>query len=176
MLSGGAACLGIAAIAADFHARHAKATPASPPGYLGPHLFTTWDVLEPDRVAAMWAYRRFVDSQARFHFVAPFSRIAHGKPFDTPESEIRRTGGRSATEVLLTKLGMEQDAKLALLGRMTHLAEITPWTLPSDRPAQRLAQDLKELAGNAPSEVSARADQIFQYLDKWYTASGNEKE
>lgn len=51
--------LGISAIAADFHQRHAKTIPPSPPSYLGSHLYTTWDALEPDRLAALWILKTF---------------------------------------------------------------------------------------------------------------------
>jgi hypothetical protein len=166
-----AACAGLAGIAADFHARHTRSIPASPPGYIGPHLLVTWDVLEPDRVAAMWVYRRFVDPKAQFHLIGPFSRSVRGTPFDTPEAAIRRTGAQSATEVLLAKHQLEKDPKLQLLGRMTHLYEITPWLIPSERAAQELGQNIRELANeNAAEEPKERAEKIMAWLDRWYEA------
>lgn len=91
--------VGIGAVAADFHQRHAATIPPSPPGYLGSHLYTTWNVLEPDRLVAMWVYQRFIRPRAHYHFVEPFSRLSYGTPFDTPEATIRRHGTGSTTEV-----------------------------------------------------------------------------
>jgi hypothetical protein len=169
MISFCIACVGIAGIAVDFHARHAKTIPPSPPSALGPNLFTTWDVLEPDRVVAMWIYQRFVSREARFHFVAPFTRIAFGTPFDTPEAETRRTGARSATEVLVDKHALGSDAKIRMLARMTHLYEISPWLIPSDRAAQSVGYRIKEFAKDCkPEETRLCAERIFAYLDEWY--------
>ena len=86
--------------------------------------------------------------EARFHFVAPFSHIAHGTPFDTPEAETRRSGARSATEVLIANHGLAQDERLQPLARMAHLSEISPWMLPSDPQAQHLSQELMVAAGS----------------------------
>ena len=61
--------VGIGAVAWDFHDRHAASIPPSPPAYLGSHLYTTWNVLEPDRIALLWLTRRYVDPRARFNFV-----------------------------------------------------------------------------------------------------------
>src|SRR3989442_1027444 len=127
----GLAAVVIGAIAADSHALYAPTIPPSPPSYLGKHLYTTWDSLEPDRLAVMWVYQRFVDPDARFHFVRPFSptpdRKMFGTAFDTPESEVRRTGTQSATEKLIVDRGLDKDPRLALVARLGHAWEITPW-------------------------------------------------
>ena len=161
--------IGIGAVAADFHRRHAATIPPSPPGYLGPHLYTTWNILEPDRLAAMWVFQRFVQPKARYHFVEPFSRIAYGTPFDIPEASVRRRGIRSATEVLLEQHGLTRDERLQRLARMTHLYEIAPWMLPADPAAQQLGQELLETARRcAPAAVAPCAAHALRYLDGWY--------
>lgn len=162
--------VGLATIAADFHWRHGPALPPSPPAFLGPKLHTTWDVLEPDRLAVLWVYKRFVDREARFHFVAPFSPAAPGIPFDMPEAAIRRSSGYSATEVLLRKHRLDEDESLALLGRMTRLYEVTPWLLPVDTDAHSLGQNLLNAAGRCgPGKTAACVDRAFHFLDQWYT-------
>jgi hypothetical protein len=161
--------LGIGVVAADFHQLHVRTIPPSPPGYLGPHLYTTWDALEPDRLAALWILRSFVDKDAHFHFVAPFSHIARGTPFDTPEAETRRSGSQSATEVLLANHSLAQDERLAPLGRMAHLYEITPWMLPRDPQMQRLGQELMAAAGSCPAgDIMPCVERAFTYLDQRY--------
>jgi len=164
--------LGLAVIAADFHRRHAARIPASPPPYIGPHLYTTWDVLEPDRAAALWVWSRFVDREARFHFIPAFSVIAHGKPFDVPEAEVRRMGTRSATEVLLDQRGLTGDANLKLLATATHLYEITPWLLGTDPLATELGARIQEIERSNPDVPPAgRAALLFEWLDSWYAGT-----
>lgn len=163
--------LGLLGVAADFHRRHGPHIPESPPAYIGPHLFTTWNVLEPDRAACMWIWSRFVDRDARWHFQAPFSAITLGKPFDVPEATIRRIGTRSATEVLLLKHSLDTDPKLGLLGRATHLYEITPWLLGTDPTATLLGARVQEIERANPGRTALERSQLlFEWLDTWYAA------
>lgn len=169
---GGFLCVpvGIALVAADFNARYANALPPSPPPYIGPHLYTTWDVPEPDRVVAMWATRRFVEPQARFHFIKPFEAIRYGRPFDLPEATVRRRGLRSATQVTVDSAGLGSDARLDALARMTYLTEVTPWMLASDPEAGRLAELLRDAAERecGASLDPACAEKLFVLLDRIY--------
>jgi hypothetical protein len=161
---------GIALIAADFHGRYAKELPPSPPPYIGSHLYTTWDVPEPDRLAALWVVRRFVNPAARFHFVPPFSPVRYGQPFDLPEAEIRRKGTSSATEVLLTRYGLEANERLRSLAAMTHLAEVTPWLLPAHQDADQLNQAIRGVTANACGHTlrAECVEVVLTFLDGWY--------
>lgn len=162
--------LGIGLVAADFHNRQADIIPPSPPAYIGPHLYVTWNVLDPDRVAAMWVYQRFVNPKARFHLIPPFTGAHYGTPFDIPEAQqFRRSGTQSATEVLLEQSVTRSDENLFLLARMAHLYEITPWRIPADRPAQQLGQGIKSATQEYKnSQAKDQLRQAFQYLDQWY--------
>src|SRR5882724_7225351 len=159
--------LGIGGIAADSHARAAPTMPPSPPSYLGKHLYTTWDTMEPDRLAAMWIMQRFVDPQARFYFVRPFSpetgmyvmkgRVSpFGTLFDVPEAEIRRTGMLAATEVLVEKYGLGKDPRLAVMARLGHAAEINPAVLFQDKDVKQ-AWDVLTTARGIPKVEEAAA-------------------
>jgi hypothetical protein len=159
---------GIGCVAADFHARHASTIPPSPPKYLGPHLYVTWNVPEPDRFAVMWVFRRFSDPSARFHFIEPFSQASYGTPFDTPEAELRRSATGSATEVLIALLDTESDEKLALLGRVGHIYEISPWMRPTDPTAYGLGQQIVDAGDCGERLTSACVARAFEYLDRWY--------
>jgi hypothetical protein len=99
--------------------------------------------------------------------VEPFSHIAHGTAFDTPEAEVRRTGGLSATEVLVASLGRSEEEDLALLGRMAQLYEITPWRMPSDPVAHGIGLELMAAAGRCEGDVSPCVEKAFQFLDAW---------
>lgn len=164
-----AALLGVGGVAADFHGRHAAALPPSPPAYVGEHLYTTWSVPEPDRVALLWATRRFVDPKARFHYIEPFSQVRFGRPIDLPEAEVRRSATSSATEVLLSELGLLDDPALGLLAETTHLFEIARWRLPANPAAFRLGTGLVSAVGECPpAEIEPCFERGFRYLDAWY--------
>lgn len=162
--------LGLAVMAADFHHRYASHLPPSPPAYIGPHLYTTWDVPEPDRIVVMWMTRRWVEPKAQFHFIPPFETIRYGRPFDLPEAQIRRQGTLSASEFLLSEHHLQRDPKLEVLVRMTHLNEITPWMLASDPEAGQLTELLRTQADQLCGKAlhAQCAEQLFVWLDRWY--------
>jgi len=163
------AIVGIAAIGARSFERHASTIPPSPPPYLGPHLYTTWSVPEPDRVATLWLLQRFVDPAARFHFVEPFSQVKLGIPIDIPEAQVRRSSSRSATEIFLEERGLEADPKLRALGEMTHLFEIARWRLPAHPMAHDLGLRLIEAVGECGPRNAGRCfSRGLSFLDDWY--------
>jgi len=168
----------IGGIAADSHALYAPTNPPSPPKYLGKHLYTTWDSLEPDRLAVMWVFQRFVDPDARFYFVRPFSptpdRRMFGTAFDTPEAEIRRTGTQSAAEKLIVDRGLDKDPRLALMARLGHVSEITPWAYATDTAVKDLSLRMFAAKGTCGdlAEVPTCAERVLRTLDAWYDEAG----
>ena len=117
----------------------------------------------------MWILERFIDPEARFHLIPPFSTAAYGTPFDNPEAKLRRSGTKSATEVVLKHTGVDHNEKLSGLARMAHLYEITPWMLPADWPAQQLGQIVRmAVQGCKPPEAKKCLIQAFDQLDEWY--------
>lgn len=164
-----AAPLGIAGVAYGFHAQHAAALPPSPPPYVGPHLYVTWNVPEADRVAALWVLHRFVDTDAELYFVAPFSVVGYGQPFDLPEANVRRGAEQSATEVLLERAGLTADSRLQELAAMTHLVELVPWQLVGSPEAFALAQLLQNETASCGNVLHpACLGSVFAFLDRWY--------
>lgn len=163
------AILGIGGVAWSFHHQHAHRIPPSPPSYIGPHLYTTWDVAEPDRLAALWVLKRFVDPDAQFYFVPPMTRITFGQAFDTPEADMRRSATASATEVLVETKKLSTDPKLAALAEMTHLYEVSRWMLSSHPDAQRLGQELVTSADGCQKFLTPGClDPVFAFLDHWH--------
>jgi hypothetical protein len=161
--------VGLFTVATEFHRRFGLTLPPSPPTYVGPHLYTTWDVVDPDRLTALWVLQRFVDPEAQFHFVKPFSAITVGRPFDTPEAAIRRSSTQAATEVLIASANLHDDHLLAQLAQMGHLYEITPWRLPAHPRTQQLGQEILSVLKACVPSVSFRClGPAFQYLDSWY--------
>ena len=170
---GGLTAVVVGAIAADSHALYTPTMPPSPPSYLGKHLYTTWDSLEPDRLAAMWTYQRFVDPDARFYFVRPFSptpdRKQFGTAFDTPEAEVRRSATQSATEKFIVDRGLDKDPRLALMARLGHVWEITPWMYATDLEVKELSVRMFAAKGTCEvEEAAACAERVMRTLDSWY--------
>jgi hypothetical protein len=160
---------GLAAIASDFHARHARSIPTSPPPYVGPNLYVTWNTPEVDRLCALWFLKRFVDPAARFHFVEPFSAVRYGTAFDIPEAETRRSATLSVTEELLERATSPRNAKLAFLARVGHAWEVSRWRLPSDPEARSFGEELAATVQNcAPADLAQCIEGTFRYLDAWY--------
>lgn len=159
--------LGVALVGADFHRVHGAALPAAPPARMGPHLYTTWNVLEVDRVITLWLLRRFRDPEAHFALLPPFTKTPYGIPLDVPESEIRRSGGASAAEVAIERFGLASDARLTRLGGVATFFEVHPWTQPP--PDAEIGRELIEAAdtcGSAPT--SGCLEGLFERLDAWY--------
>ena len=157
-------------VAADSHRLHAARAAQSPPPYIGPKLYTTWNVPEPDRVSAIWIVTRFVDRDVKFHFVQPFDKIRFGTPFDVPEAGIRRHGMQSATEFLIAREKLALTPKLAALARMTNLTEVSPWMLAASSEAGRLAERFRGSAAAACGHALSAAcvDDLLRSLDRWY--------
>jgi len=132
----------------DFHALHARTIPASPPPFIGPHVYVTWDVPEPDRFGAIWLMRTYVDTQATFHFIEPMSHMSFGIPFDLPEAEIRRETDKATFQVVLERAGRQDDPAMQSLSRMCYMTEIRPWALVSDPASTELASDLRRRLGD----------------------------
>src|SRR5205085_2893168 len=114
--------------------------------YVGQHLYTAWNVPEPDRVAAIWIMKRFAEPTAEFNFIEPFDKIRFGKPFDVPEAKIRRQATISATEVLVADQSLNRNVRLAALARAITVIEVTPWLVPADREAEQIADDFRKAA------------------------------
>jgi hypothetical protein len=162
--------LSLMLIAADSHRMYASNIPQSPPAYVGPKLYTVWNVPEPDRVVAIWVMSRFVDREAQFYFIEPFDKVRFGKPFDMPEAEIRRHGIQSATEFLLHRQNVQATSRLIALAQMTNLTEVSPWMLAADAQAGSLADFIRGTASKecGQSLTSACLTNLLDELDRWY--------
>jgi hypothetical protein len=162
--------LGVGAVGAAFFAQHSASIPPPPPPYLGKHLYVTWNVPEPDRFAGMWVLKKFVDPEARFYFIEPYSHFRFGTSFDMPEAQARRSASRSVTEVLLTEKAIALNEKLKLLGRMSNLYEVAQWMKPSDPAADTLGRRLVEATSCSRGKLNGECAELgFRFLDDWYS-------
>jgi hypothetical protein len=167
-----AAILAVGLIGADFHRNFGRTIPPSPPPALNAHLYTTWDVIEADRIAALWVVKRFIDPKATFYFTPPFTGSQYGNKLDIPESAIRRMGTKSATEMAIATSNKTADPRLEILAHTTHLMEVTPWMLPMDHEARRFSQAIVAAASGCPQARPGPCfEKAFRYLDRWYSGS-----
>ncbi len=138
---------GLLLMAADFHKLHADTIASSPPAYIGPDLYVTWNVPEADRIGAIWLMTRYVNPAARFHFIEPMSSVTYGTPFDLPEAQIRRHNGLSTFEVVLERAGRQDDPAMSSLAKFCHLMEVRPWAMSSAPAEKALADSLAARLG-----------------------------
>ena len=77
--------------------------------------------IKVDRIASAWLIRRFIDPQAKFHFVDPNSHIHRDGElrFDMFEGEFTHQGDLCTFEVLLRESGLA-DAGLRAIAEIVH--------------------------------------------------------
>ena len=91
-------------------------TPLSRSGSLTNRVWVTRQGVYVDCIASAWLIRRFIDPEARFHFV----RAKNYAPqpgelrFDMFEAEFTHEGDRCTFEVLLARLGLNDKALTAI--------------------------------------------------------------
>ncbi len=165
--------LGVGLVGADFHRIHAEKLPPAPPAALGEHLHTTWNVLEVDRIITLWLVKRFIDPDARFALLPPFTRTPYGQPLDVPEAEIRRSGAKAAAEVAIERHSLDSDPALQRLGAIATHFEIHSWAAPP-ADARELGTVLREQAEQCGPKPDERClDPLFATLDAWYRTGGS---
>lgn len=100
-----------------------------------------------DRVSSAWLIRRFIDSKAKFLWLAQLPdcpRDALG--FDFDGAEFTHVGAKVTFEVLLASFALESDRGLARLGSLIHYLDVGGVPMP-------------EAAGFAAIMAGARASQ-----------------
>ncbi len=123
-----------------------------------------------DRVASAWLIRRFIDSEARFRWLA--------KPSDCPKSAVgfdfdgasfTHIGDRVTFETLMASFGLEEDAALLRLAAMVHQLDVGGMPVPEAigfeavmaGARERLADDDALLA-----EMSSVLDSLYVHFDR----------
>lgn len=91
-------------------------------------LWITRSHIHVDRVACPWLIKRFVDSEARFLFVAKNSVLqvaeeAGGVPFDVLGAELGHHEGECSFEAIMAKYELT-DPGLKRLAKVVHAADI----------------------------------------------------
>jgi hypothetical protein len=78
-----------------------------------------------DRVASAWLIRRFIDPRAQFRWLKkPTDCPKRAVGFDFDGAEFSHVGARVTFEVLAASFGLDQDLRLARLGRLIGYLDI----------------------------------------------------
>lgn len=93
-------------------------------GYQG-RTWATRPRMWVDRVASAWLIRRFIDTRARFIWLASPSECPDGAlGFDYDGAAFTHVGERVTFEVLLASFGLDQDPALLRLGTIVHALDV----------------------------------------------------
>lgn len=88
-------------------------------------LWATRRNLWVDRLASAWLIRRFIDPQARFHWLPqPQACPPDALGFDFDGARFSHLGRRVTFETLLASFGLEGDAALKRLGALVHTLDV----------------------------------------------------
>lgn len=112
------------------------------------HLYVTWEVMEVDKSASAWLIKRFVDQEAEFEFIPNGEMVTEGIPFDTPDSEFRRSHNLSTFETILKKHEIT-DADLVYIGKITHEIEINFWGERKLEESEKVEREVKEIISDS---------------------------
>jgi len=129
------------------------------------HLYVTWEVMEVDKSASAWLIKRFVDREAEFKFVPNGEMVTEGIPFDTPDSEFRRSHNLSTFETILKKYGITDEA-LVYIGKITHEIEINFWGEREMKESEKVEREVKEII-NGSKDGHECFRKSFAYFDNF---------
>jgi hypothetical protein len=76
--------------------------------------------LHIDRLASAWLIRQFIDSRARFFFVAEGETVEGGIPFDVFGAEFTHHGEDCTFETLIKRFGLNEDRALREMAEIVH--------------------------------------------------------
>ena len=137
----------------------------------------TRERVKVDRVACPWLVKRFVDTEAEFHFV-PADRVAaeadrlHAIPFDVPGAELGHHGKECSFEAILKKYELQEDAALALLGRIVNGADTdnSLYRQPEGPGLAAIAEGFRHLGFKDDHEINSAEwivyDALYAYCQK----------
>ncbi len=86
-------------------------------------IWATWQGIKIDRLACIWLIRRFIDPDARFHFIAPYvSPPPDAIPFDIPGVPFSHHGGAASFRAIYAGHGL-QDVVLERIAAIVDAAD-----------------------------------------------------
>lgn len=120
-----------------------------------------------DRLACAWLIRRFIDSEARFVWLAdpagstPAPRGALG--FDYDGARFSHVGSRVSFEVLMACFGLDADARLQPIARTVHFLDIGGIPVPEAVGLEAVLSGLRAVHAD-DDQLSLAAGAVFDAL------------
>jgi hypothetical protein len=131
----------------------------------------TREHVKVDRVACPWLIKKFVDSEAEFHFVSaeqviPEANRLKAMPFDVPAVELGHHGKECSFEAILKKYNLTADPALQLLGKIVNGADTdnTLWRQPEAAGLHAIADGFRHLGFGNDHEINAAEWIVYDAL------------
>ena len=109
-------------------------------------VFVTRNSLEPDKWSSVWLIEHHIDPNAVIEVYSTGAPLSNGVALSVPQSEYKRSGGRSSFENLLIAFEWH-DPVLGRLDRIVTSIETTAWNSSDDPFVQAAEQNFRCLQG-----------------------------
>jgi len=123
-----------------------------------------------DRVASAWLIRRFIDTDASFHWLAsPHECPPDAVGFDFDDAEFTHVGKRVTFEVLLASFGLEDDPGLLRLGAMVRFLDVGEGFSPEASGFEAMLGGASQRTGDDDAlldEVGGMLDSLYIYFSR----------
>lgn len=154
--------------------RDTDAAPAITPLRREDFVGKTWITRERpyvDRLATIWAVRRFIDPEARLVFVAHDARVDKRQDtvwFDMPEAEFTHLGGRITFEVVIASFELAQEVPAGLIATLRAIDLEEMDTAPAEAAGFKRLLDGLHMTLREDEQLVAVALAIFDALSATY--------
>lgn len=123
-----------------------------------------------DRVASAWLIRRFIDSQARFQWLArPSDCAKRSIGFDFDGATFSHVGDRVTFETLMTSFGLDGDPGLARLALLVHALDIGGDPVPEAKGLEAVMAGARERLSDDDAllaEMSLVLDSLYAHFSR----------
>jgi hypothetical protein len=146
-----------------------------------PSLWVTRRRPKIDRVACPWLIRRFIDADARFHYVDPpvvatTAQDTGAIPFDIEGVEISHEGERCSFDTMLKLFGLEGEPHLARLALIVRGADTARYDLaPEAAGLHAISLGLSALAADDDHGLIERGFMVYDALFAWLRHAAEER-
>lgn len=153
------------------HAANRTIQPLAIDDYRG-RTWATRQHLWVDRVASAWLIRRFIDTHARFVWLAsPVDCPPDALGFDFDGATFTHVGDRVTFEVLLASFGLDRDPALVRLGEIVHALDVGGPGAPEAAGLEAVMAGTRERAGNDDRLLEQLSD-VLDSLHTHFTSIG----